>query len=683
MTSKSSLTLKLRILTASILFIAVLIALIASAAPAQQADSAQRSAKPSAVPRPATTLAQGLAFAPRPGVGNAQRVSAARSQGEKAASAAPDSGGVSFLPAVTYGSGGYVAQSIRIADLNADGKLDIVVADWWDTNNVGVVGVLLGNGDGTFQPAVTYKTGGAPNYSLVVADVNGDGKPDLIVSSCAASASTCGSAQGVVSVLLGNGDGTFQHALSYGSGAPVGAHVAVADVNGDGKPDLIATNYQGEANGDGTVAVLLGNGNGTFQSPVLYDSGAPGANGLTVADVNGDGALDLLVANGCFSYCTGGLESLTVLSVLLGNGDGTFQPPATYATSGKNSGWVSVADLNGDGKLDAVLSSLNIFIPNGIVSVLLGRGDGTFEPAVTYDSGGYAAPELALADVNGDGRLDIIVDNCGPVGGCGTGVIGVLLGRGDGSFDPVVTFSSGAYNATSIAVADLNGDGKPDLVAANQCAADGCATGSVAVLLNITGPCVKKCPTSAVLASSLNPSIYGQKITWTATVTTSGSVPPTGKVNFTWGSALYSFGTATLNSSGVAILTRSLESADSYQLTAVYSGDASNLGSTSAALHQVITEATTSATLTSSPNPSTLGQSVTFTAKISSPTVTPSGPVTFTAGKTVLGTGQLSGGKAKFTISTLAVGSTKVTVTYDGDSNIAKSSASVTQAVQQ
>ena len=678
MTSNHILRIKPSILSVSVAFSSIFTVLFAFPAPAQQNDI-RPSAKSPAVPMPASTLAQGLAFTPLPGAGNTQQGSPSRSQGKKAASAATDPSGVSFLPAVTYGSGGYIAQSIRIADVNADGKLDIVVANWWDTNNIGVVGILLGNGDGTFQPAVTYETGGAPNYSLVVADVNGDGKLDLIVSSCAASASTCGSAQGVVSVLLGNGDGTFQHALSYGSGAPVGAHVAVADVNGDGKPDLIATNYQGEANGDGTVAVLLGNGNGTFQSPVLYDSGAPGANSLTVADVNGDGALDLLVANGCFEYCTGGLESLTVLSVLLGNGDGTFQPPATYATGGKNSGWVSVADLNGDGKLDAVLSSLNIFIPNGIVSVLLGKGDGTFQPAVRYDSGGYAAPELALADVNGDGRLDIIVDDCGPVGGCGTGVIGVLLGRGDGSFDPVVTFSSGAYNATSIAVADLNGDGKPDLVAANQCAADGCTTGSVAVLLNNTGPCVKKCPTSTVLASSLNPSIYGQKITWTARVTTSGSVPPTGKVNFTWGDTI---GTGSLNG-GVATLTRSNLNADSYPLTAVYSGDANNEPSASAILNQVVTEARSAATLSSSLNPSTAGQAITFTATITSPTVTATGPVTFTAGKTVLGTAQLSKGKASFTTSTLAVGSTEVTATYHGDSNIAESSASVAQTVQQ
>jgi hypothetical protein len=131
----------------------------------------------------------------------------------------------------------------------------------------------------------------------------------------------------------------------------------------------------------------------------------------------------------------------------------------------------------------------------------------------------------------------------------------------------------------------------------------------------------------------------------------------------------------------VATLTRSNLNADPYPLIAVYSGDAANVGSSSAVLNQVVRETISAATLTSSPNPSTHGQAVTFTAKITSPTVTPMGQVTFTAGKTALGTAQLSGGAAKLTISSLAVGSTKVTATYYGDSNISQSSASVTQAV--
>jgi hypothetical protein len=122
--------------------------------------------------------------------------------------------------------------------------------------------------------------------------------------------------------------------------------------------------------------------------------------------------------------------------------------------------------------------------------------------------------------------------------------------------------------------------------------------------------------------------------------------------------------------------------ADTYPLIAVYGGDANNPPSTSAVLNQVVLETTSAATIAASPNPSSVGQAVTFMAKITSPTVTPTGPVTFTAGKTVLGTAQLSGGKATFTTSSLPTGSTVVTVTYNGDSNIAKSSASVTQTVR-
>jgi hypothetical protein len=189
-----------------------------------------------------------------------------------------------------------------------------------------------------------------------------------------------------------------------------------------------------------------------------------------------------------------------------------------------------------------------------------------------------------------------------------------------------------------------------------------------------------KSATSTALVSSLNPSIYGQKVTWTATVTTSGSITPTGKVNFTWDG--YSIGTATLNASGVATLSKSNLNVYTYPLTAVYAGDANNVGSTSAILNQVVKETTSAATLSSSANPSTEGQAVTFTATITSPTVTATGPVTFTAGKTVLGTAELSGHKATFTTSTLAAGSTTVTATYAGDSNIAESSASVAQVVQ-
>jgi Big-like domain-containing protein len=186
--------------------------------------------------------------------------------------------------------------------------------------------------------------------------------------------------------------------------------------------------------------------------------------------------------------------------------------------------------------------------------------------------------------------------------------------------------------------------------------------------------------TSTTLVSTLNPSIYGQKVNWTATVTSSGSSIPTGNVSFLWSGN--SIGSATLSSSGEATLTRTNLNTDSYPLTAVYLGNATNTGSTSAILNQAVKQTMSSAAISSSPNPSTQGQPVTFTATVTSPTVTPTGPVTFTAGKTVLGTGQLKGGKAMFTTSSVPIGSTKIKATYAGDSNIAKSSASLTQTVQ-
>jgi len=184
---------------------------------------------------------------------------------------------------------------------------------------------------------------------------------------------------------------------------------------------------------------------------------------------------------------------------------------------------------------------------------------------------------------------------------------------------------------------------------------------------------------AVALGSSLNPSTYGQKVSLTASVTSAGGSVPTGKVTFSW--SIYTLGTATLNSSGVATLTKSNLNADPYPVIATYKGDANDLSSASSVLNQVVNQAVSSATLISSPNPSNIGQAVTFTATITSPTTKPAGPVTFTAGKTVLGTVQLSGGKATFVTSSLAVGSTKVTATYSGNSNIKGSSASVTQVV--
>lgn len=193
-----------------------------------------------------------------------------------------------------------------------------------------------------------------------------------------------------------------------------------------------------------------------------------------------------------------------------------------------------------------------------------------------------------------------------------------------------------------------------------------------------------KSQTATTLASTLNPSIYGQGVTFSARVTTSGPVPPTGTVVFMWKyfTTTYTIGSAILNSAGVATLTKSNLNANPYAVIAAYRGDTNNLSSTSAVLNQTVLQTTSAAALTSSVNPSAAGQAITFNAKITSPTVIPSGPVTFKAGTTVLGTAQLSSGKAIFTTSNLPAGSTVVKVSYMGNSNIKGSSAVVTQVVQ-
>ena len=384
-----------------------------------------------------------------------------------------------FLEAPTYDSGGAFAESVAIADVNNDAKPDLVVA------NEDGVDVLLGNGDGTFQPAIGYGSGGS---DVVVADVNGDAKPDLLVANqCADSSCVTGS----VAVLLGNGDGTFQTAVTYSSGGYSNFSVAVADVNGDGKPDLLTTNFCTDNNclGDGSVGVLRGNGDGTFQPVVTYDSGGRFTLSVVAGDVNGDGKPDLLVANNCVdSNCANGS-----VGVLLGTGQG-FQPVVTYGSGGYGAASVAIADVNGDRNVDLLVANA-ICLPLGVctsgsVGVLLGNGNGTFQTAVAYDSGGFSADSVAAVDVNGDGKVDLLVANtCVNDGAfqCTTGSVGVLFGNQDGSFQAAVSYGSSGNGAFSAKVADVNRDGKPDLVVANDCGDGGgysCSAGSLAILLN-------------------------------------------------------------------------------------------------------------------------------------------------------------------------------------------------------
>jgi FG-GAP-like repeat len=388
-----------------------------------------------------------------------------------------------FLPAVNYDSGDTYSYFVAAADVNGDKKVDLVVGN--GGGGLGTVGVLLGNGDGTFQLAVTYEPGGNQPSGVAIADVNDDGKPDIVVTNSYYS--------NTVGVLLGNGDGSFQPVVTYDSGGEPW-RVAVLDLNGDGKLDLVvanATSCTGCTDGS-KVGVLLGNGDGTFQPVVTYGAGGFGDNAtvaLAVADANGDGRLDVVVANICGdSACT----TKGSVGIMLGNGDGTFQPVATYGSAAGYS--IAVADVNGDGKLDVLVSSgYGIYpLPLGSVGVMLGNGDGTFQAPTYVSSGGYGPSAIAVADVDGDGKPDLLVANfCASSsnGNClptAAGSVSILRGNGDGTFQAPVTYGSGGYWISDfIAVADVNGDGKPDMLAVNL-AGYSSGDGSIGVLLNNT-----------------------------------------------------------------------------------------------------------------------------------------------------------------------------------------------------
>ncbi len=509
--------------------------------------------------------------------------------------------GQSFAPAVAYGPGGNGPNAVAVGDVNGDGFPDLVVANWCtDVNCTGSsVAVLLGTGDGTFQPASAYPSGGLYADAVAVADVDGDGFLDIVVGNCGFPKVTkC--ANGNVGVLWGNGDGTFQAVSALGLGGSGAASVAVADVNGDGNLDLLVAT--GSASGS-FVDVLLGGGSRTFPTVVPYSTGGLTALSVAVGDVNGDGNPDLVVGN----WCTDSNCTANTVGVLLGNGDGTFQAAVTYDSGGLFANSVVVDDVNGDGKLDLVVAngSSSPSVALGNVSVLLGNGDGTFQTAVSYDRGGYGAGSVVVTDANGDGKHDVVVANCSTSAiGCvgANGDLALLLGNGDGTFQTATSFGSGGSTPFGVAVGDVNGDKKPDIVAAN-CASNQCGSGAgaVGVLLNTT-----LTATATALTSSANPAKFGQAVIFTATVTAQPGFDkgtPTGTVKFFNGTT--SIGSSALNGSGVATLTILTLPGGTDSITATYSGDTNFVSSTSSPLQQGV-QGQPDYTLTANPPSSTV-----------------------------------------------------------------------------
>ncbi len=328
------------------------------------------------------------------------------------------------------------------ADFNGDGRIDLAVAN--TALAQGSISILLGNGDGTFQPARFIGAGNYPR-SIAVGDFNRDGKLDFAVAN--EHAPCCGS----IAILLGNGDGTFRPPVFQASGVNP-ASVVAADLNGDGILDLAVANSQQFANGPppfkpGSVSIFLGRGDGTFGPPSFFGAGTFPLF-ITTADFNRDGKPDLAVAN------FGGSS----IAVLMGTGDGNFQQPVTFVVAGHEPFAIAAADLNGDGIPDLVASNHSITSQGGSISVSLGSGNGTFQPTL-YNQAGRGTVYVAVGDFNRDGNPDLAVADSG---GPGYGSLSILLGNGDGTFQPATFFAAGQH-PSAIAIADFNSDGKLDV----------------------------------------------------------------------------------------------------------------------------------------------------------------------------------------------------------------------------
>jgi hypothetical protein len=360
-----------------------------------------------------------------------------------------------FSNPIDYAIGGNPA-AVVIDDFNGDSKPDLAVVNNSDVTSplLGSVSILLGRGDGTFGTATTYSAGPHP-FALATSELNGDGNRDLVVASAGVYDDPSGSyADPGVYMLLGKGDGTFQNALPYRTGDFIKA-LLVGDLNGDGNADIAVADSEG-------IALLSGNGQGQFQNFISVKTGISPSS-LTIGDFDEDGLPDLAVTNyGDRTNIDEVLFEHSKVAVYLNKGDGSFKPPILADASPGSAGQMGVADFNGDGHLDLAYAALQVpGFAEGAVAVALGRGDGTLEAPVYYDTS-LNPTSVVAADLNHDSKPDLVITGWGAVNN-----VAVLLSRGDGTFEPSSSFSAGT-NWGSVATGDLNHDGTLDLIVAES-----------------------------------------------------------------------------------------------------------------------------------------------------------------------------------------------------------------------
>ena len=400
-------------------------------------------------------------------------------------------------------------------DFNHDNKPDLAVLQYSN-----VLSILLGNSSGGFQAPITINVPNAGEAEgLAVGDLNGDHFSDVIVSTGA----------GVLYRYINQGNGTFVAGATVSEEANV-VSLHIADVNGDGRADVVYAN-------GGTVGVMLQNTAGNFSAAILY-SGGPAGDSVAVAvgDLNGDGHPDIVASNHMFY----GSDSV---GVLINNGSGAFASPVMLGVSAAGPAYVTLADLNGDHVLDIINLNSGQSTANSVrgdVDVFLNNGSGSFAGAVSY---GGTVDDVALADMNGDGQLDLLTS--------GAGYTNVFIGATDGTFHAPISFAAGpvSFSAMGLVTPDINGDTLPDVVLVSRDAT------SITDLINTGAKQFEVSTPNVALHLSSTSSIVGSTITLTATVTptTPGFATPTGTVTFFDNpnyTGVFPMGTITLSANG-------------------------------------------------------------------------------------------------------------------------------------